>query len=75
MTSTSLYVSRNKSQAPLSQHTVTRLPDNLDRRFQPLYAFKCFIIIFVSIDPTTRSGRHLRLPEYFNTQAIISARE
>jgi hypothetical protein len=37
----SLYGSRNKTQAPSSPHTVTRLPDNLDRTFQPLNASKC----------------------------------
>jgi hypothetical protein len=35
--------SRNKSQAPLSQHTATRLPDNPDLTFEPLYASKCSI--------------------------------
>jgi hypothetical protein len=40
---TQLYGSRNKSQAPLSPHTVTRLPDNLARTFQPLYTSKCSI--------------------------------
>jgi hypothetical protein len=44
MVQTSLYSLRNKSQAPLSHHTMTRLPDNLDRTFQPLYASKCSII-------------------------------
>jgi hypothetical protein len=48
---TSLYGSRNKSQAPKSRHTKTRLPDNLDRTPQTLYASKCFIIIPVSIYP------------------------
>jgi hypothetical protein len=38
---TSLYGSRNKSQTPSSPHPVTRLPDNLDRTFKPLYASKC----------------------------------
>jgi hypothetical protein len=38
---TSLYGSRNKFQAPPSPHTVTCVPDNLDRTFQPLYASKC----------------------------------
>jgi hypothetical protein len=57
---TSLNGSRDKSRAPSSPHTATRLPDNLDRTFQILYASKCSIIISVSIDPTTRSGRHLR---------------
>jgi hypothetical protein len=33
---TSLYGSRNKSQAPLSRHTATRQLDNLDRTPQPL---------------------------------------
>jgi hypothetical protein len=67
---TSLYGLGNKSQAPLSQHTVTRLPDNLDRTFHALYASKCSIII--SIDPTMRSGRHLRFPACFNIYATIS---
>jgi hypothetical protein len=58
---------------PLSQNTVTRLPDNLDRTFQLLYVSKCSTIIFVSIDPTTRSGHHLRFPACFNTYATISA--
>jgi hypothetical protein len=38
---TSLYGSKDKFQAPSSQHTATRLTDNLDRMFQPLYASKC----------------------------------
>jgi hypothetical protein len=59
---TSLYGSRNKSQAPLSQHTATRLPDNLNLTFEPLYASKCSIIIIsVSIYPNhaLRSSRPL----------------
>jgi hypothetical protein len=78
MASTSLYGSRNKSQAPLSQHTATRLPYNLDRTFQPLYAPKCSIIISVSIDPTTRPvatyASHATLRyACFNAYATISA--
>jgi hypothetical protein len=38
---TSLYGSRDKFQAPSSPHTATRLTDNLDHMFQPLYASKC----------------------------------
>jgi hypothetical protein len=41
MASTSLYGSGNKSQVPLSQHTATCLPDNLDLTFEPLYVSKC----------------------------------
>jgi hypothetical protein len=48
---TSLYGSGNKCQVPLSQHTTTRLPDNLNRNFESLYASKCSIIISVSIYP------------------------
>jgi hypothetical protein len=36
------------------------------------YASKCSIIMSVSIGPTTRSGRHLRFPAFFNIYATIS---
>jgi hypothetical protein len=41
--------------------------------FQSLYASKCSTIISVSIDPTTRSSRHLRFPACFNDNETISA--
>jgi hypothetical protein len=44
---------------------VTRLPDNLDRKFR-LYASKCSTVIFVSIDPNTRSGHHVHFPAGFH---------
>jgi hypothetical protein len=42
--------------------------------FHPLYASKCSIIIIsATIDPSTRSGRHLHFSACLNAYATISA--